>query len=606
MYYAPLPVYAKTGPSNPNENMTYKIPIIASDLYDRRPDPDAGSNVIIATGRTEGYPDITSLFMEVCDACGFNPFKIRSFHINDGGAATMIKTVIEDFMGEVETDNYNWNLFYPDYGGGDTTKAVGPFLFGPGYSLSQAAYGTTPYGNNPYIADVLYHWVRQATFFTSNDGITGSFEIWPEDSIKSGTIDTSKFSRSSSLIEACALIVNIWCRESSDPEVESTYNYSVQLKGYRYNSNRTTFIDNRLDGVDLDHVYNPANPYDNKQQDGDEGGDKDWDNGSDPIDVPPLPNLDITANGGIELFIVNGTAFSSLLSYMASNNPVDAIVKWFNNPIQAIASCYYVPYPISRGTAKEISILGSHSGVSAPTADPWTEHNMGSVYLPYGFGDTFLDYSPWTKVSIYLPFCGIKQLNADDTVGKNIGVVYQFDNFSGACVVYVTCNGTVRYTFTGSSAVGIPISQENWGQTYIAIAQAATAVVGAAISGGAAAAAGATSAADMAIGAGKEALVKAGGELAGFSGKPTISRSGSFCAAASALGYPSPFLIIERPDKAKIENPKSVIGLTSGRTLSLGSLSGFTMIEQVHLHGINATGPELDEIESLLHQGVIL
>ena len=408
------------------------------------------------------------------------------------------------------------------------------------------------------------------------------------------------------MIEACALLINIWYRESSDPGVESTYNYSIQLKGYRYNQNRTTFIYNRLDGVDLDHVYNPANPYDNKQQDGDEGGDKDWDDVSDTIDIPPLPTLDITATGGINLFIVNGSAFASILAYLGSHNPVDVIAKWFSNPIQAIAACYYVPYPVERGTAKSVTILGTDTGIAAPTAAPWTEHNMGSVFLPYGFGDTFLDYSPWCKLAIYLPFCGVKQLNPDDCVGRNIGVVYQFDNFSGACVVYVTCDGTVRYTFTGSAAVGIPISQENWGQTYIAIAQAAVSIGAAAVSGGMAAAAGASSAADMAIGAGKNAIVKAGGELAGFSGKPTISRSGSFCAAGSALGYNSPFLIIERPDKAKIENPKSVIGLTSGRTLSLGSLSGFTMIEQVHLHGINATGPELDEIETLLHEGVIL
>lgn len=605
MYYAPLPVVARPGTGNPGQQFIYKIPIIASDLYDRRPDPDAGSNVILATGRTEGYPDITSLFMEVCDVCGFNPFKIRSFHINTTGASTMIKNVIEDFMGEVETDNYNWTLFYPDWDG-DNSKLVGPFYFGAGYGDYQAAYGTTLYGNNPYVADVLFHWIRRATFFTTNDGITASFEIWPEASIKEGTIDTHKFERSNDLIEGCALLINIWYRESSDPEVESTYNYSIQLKGYRYNQNRTTFIDNRLDGVDLDHVYNPSNPYDNKQQDGDEGGDKDWDNGSDPIAVPPLPTLDLTADGGISLFIVNGSAFASMMTFLGSHDPVDVIVKWFSNPIQAIAACYYVPYPVERGTAKHITILGSDTGVGAYTAAPWTEHNMGSVYLPFGFGDTFLDYSPWTKVSIYLPFAGVKQLNTDDVIGKHIGVVYQFDNFSGACVIYVTCDGSVRYTFTGSCAVGVPISQENWGQTYIAIAQAAVTIGSAAVSGGISAAAGASGAADMAMGAAKSAMVKAGGELAGFSGKPTISRSGTFCAAGSALGYNSPFLIIERPDKAKIENPKSVIGLTCGRTLSLGSLSGFTMIEQIHLHGINATGPELDEIEELLHEGVIL
>ena len=271
--YTNLPVVAHHGAGTTGDEWTYKIPILASDfLYNQRPDPDSGSVRTILRGREEGYPDITHFYDDICKFIGFNPFAVRDFQINNAAKNTLIEQVIHDFMGETNTRNDNWGLFYPDYGNGDSTKSVGPFLFGTGYSNAQAAYGTTPYGANPWVADVLYHWIQLRTFFTSNDGILANFEIWPEDTIKTGYIDTSKFTRSNDLIEACALQINIWYRPGATEEDAGTYNFTVQLKGYRYNQNRTTFIDNRLNDAKTGHLYNPKNPLDNKQDNGDEGG----------------------------------------------------------------------------------------------------------------------------------------------------------------------------------------------------------------------------------------------------------------------------------------------------------------------------------------------
>ena len=165
----------------------------------------------------------------------------------------------------------------------------------------------------------------------------------------------------------------------------------------------------------------------------------------------------------------------------------------------------------------------------------------------------------------------------------------------------------MRYTFSGSCAVGVPISQSNWGQTYMA---AATIAAGA-VSGGIGAAAGAMGSAtsvgavagQAALGAGQGAATASG--LGAAIGKPSVSRSGSISGAASALGVPYPYMIIERPEKAPAANPAPVTGLVSGRTLPLGSLSGYNIIEHVHLHGIAATGEELQEIERLLYEGVV-
>ena len=106
-----------------------------------------------------------------------------------------------------------------------------------------------------------------------------------------------------------------------------------------------------------------------------------------------------------------------------------------------------------------------------------------------------------------------------------------------------------------------------------------------------------------ALGAGQGIATASG--LGSAIGKPSVSRSGSISGAASALGVPYPYIIIERPTKASSANPAPVTGLISGRTLPLGSLSGYNIIESVHLSGVPATASELDEIERLLYQGVM-
>lgn len=585
---------------NGDDAGNWDLPIIAhQDFYTRKPSLDAHADVLIGQGRVEGYNSITELFMPVCDLLSFNPFKVNKFFINQGGYDTeMIPAVINDFMGEYEIVDFNQNNFY---GGFASANSIGSTLFRSGYSRAWASCGQTKYGGGTTYTVYSYNTIDMQSFITSDDGIRYEFEVWPEAGISSGNIDTSAFDRTNedTQIISCHVKVNIWKNANT-----GKYNFSIYLGSGTYDVSYTQTADGLLDGAPLGHIYDPANPYDNKQADGDEGGNGDYDNENDPVNVPDLPSLDITSLGGLHLFKVTPTDMAALFSYMTSNAPGDAILKWFSNPIQAISACYMLPYPVLATGSAEITVLGISTGVTGYTAAQWAEWNLGSVYIGQGFGDCFLDYSPYTRVSMYLPFIGVRQLTADDVIGHNVGVIYQFDNISGACVAYITIDTAVRYSYVGSCAIGIPISQSNWGQTYIA---AATSAAGA-IAGGFSAAAGAIAngaSGGAIIGQAAMGAVQGGGGLDAFNAKPNISRSGSMSGAGSAIGVNKPFMIIERPDKAKIEDPKNVIGITSGKTLSLGALHGFNALESFHLDHIAATGEELTEIETLLHQGVI-
>lgn len=582
----------------------YKIPIIGHQaLYNRIENLDTETRLIILNGRTEGYDSMVYFYQEICQALSFNPFMLKKkFYINTRGIAYgngIEVDLINAFGGEYEEWNRNQANFYPMVEIGE--NLMGGTTFADGYSSAQASMGQTPYGTGGEVQ--IFNNIIRPKLHDSFTGIEYMFEVWPETAIDNGYIDTQHFYRDNGLIKSCHIHIEVWYDDTN-----LKYHYTIYLSTFYYPQGTTDYVDSKLNQAELDKVYNPDNPFDNKQGDGDNGGNEASDDNSDPVDIPDLPSLDISDLGGINLYRVTAADVKALLAYLNSATPGDNILKWFTNPIQSIVSLHVLPYPVTVVSSDAIKILGlSATGTAGYKIKQFQEWELGGVRVPYGFDNTFLDYEPYTKVSIYLPFVGIRSLDTDEVMGQNVSVTYQFDNVSGSCIAFVTVNGAVRYTFSGSCAVGVPISQSNWGQTYMA---AATIAAGA-VSGGIGAAAGAMGSAtsvgavagQAALGAGQGAATASG--LGAAIGKPSVSRSGSISGAASALGVPYPYMIIERPEKAPAANPAPVTGLVSGRTLSLGSLSGYNIIEHVHLHGIAATGEELQEIERLLYEGVV-
>ena len=574
----------------------YQIPIYGSSyLYDRIPQP-GDPDVIYAQGDDAGYNSVAEFYKKVCEKLNFNPFTVSTYYINDGAVANdLLVEIITSFLGQYEVRNSSYECFNPEPAGSGSTSD-------DRINYADLRYGTR--GTNAVTGanfdglGILDSRIFTYTQYTSDDGIEYDFEVWPDTAFENGTIDASRLYKDGTHYRL--LRVKLFIYKHNDK-----YFWYIKLHNYTCTNGNDATISTRLDGYDIGHVYQPDNPYDDHQADGNEGGNGGFDNDSDPTPIPDLPSVDITKIGGLKLYKCLASDLVTIFSYLGSNDPGDSILKWYTNPIQAIMACYYLPYPVTTSNASTpITLLGSPTGANGALANQWQQWSLGSVFVDYSCGNCFLDFEPYSSCSIYLPFIGIRRLNMDEVVGKSVGVTYQFDNTSGACVAYVTVGGSVKYSYAGSCAVGIPLSQDNWGQCYIA---AATAAAGALAGGiGAAGAAVAQGAGKLATaGAAAKGAVEGGGGLSSLSAKPTVTRSGSICGAASALAYPAPYLIIEYPDKAKVANPAPVTGLACGRTLSLGSLSGYNVIEHVHRHGIAATGPELEEIERLLYEGVV-
>ena len=361
---------------------------------------------------------------------------------------------------------------------------------------------------------------------------------------------------------------------------------------------------------------------------GNEGGNGPGDNINDPVIIPTLPSSDMTSSGSLRIYSMSAADIKSMFDYLHANDPGTSIVKWWSDPIQGIISIHYLPYPVKlkTGGSEAIKILGLNTGVSAVPAEQWQEINFGYYDLTFD-SKSYLDYSPYTKVSIYLPGIGIRELNTDDVMGQRIWVVYHCDNVTGQFMAFIAVGSTaaaasVKYTFSGQVASAFPISQENWGNTFIAGATlAAGALATGVVAAGAAAAAGGGAAAGAAGGTAAGAAeagavggtaasgiasgaVNVGNSLSNLA-KPSITRSGTVSGTTSLFSVKKPYLIVDRPNyQAGFSQFAVCKGYPCGKFLKFDELKGYAVIENVELSGIPATVNELNEIETLLKSGV--
>lgn len=327
------------------------------------------------------------------------------------------------------------------------------------------------------------------------------------------------------------------------------------------------------------------------------GGGGSFDDTSNPQTFPPAPSASVTDVKFISLWNPTKSELQSVCSFLWSNSfDADTFKKLFSNPMDCIIGLSLVPVTIPHGTPIAITIgnIQASSVLVRPVTDQYVTKNFGSVTVDEYYG-AYLDYGPYTKVEIYLPYIGIKELSADDVMSRTLNLQYNIDILSGACVALLKCGDEILYQFAGNCSMPIPIA----GRDMLSIITGILGVVGGAGKAVAGIAAGDAAGAAQAVSALSSAATQA------MRSKRNIEKSGSIVGAAGFLGLQTPYLIITRPRQALPDTQSAYTGYPSFVTCQLSTCSGFTTLAEVHLEGIPATDSEISEIESLLKSGVI-
>ena len=311
----------------------------------------------------------------------------------------------------------------------------------------------------------------------------------------------------------------------------------------------------------------------------------------------PLPTTSIIDTGMCSIYLPSKALLKDFSNYLWSTDFFDNILKNYQSPLENIISLSIIPAIAQPDDARYISIGNCTTNILCTiTNEQYVSVECGSINLKEHYGN-FSDYSPNTSIDIYLPYIGYRQIDIDDFMAGKIRVRYQCDILTGDCVAEIYSEGKgkskLMYTFNGNISYNVPLSGANYLQYYLSIVSG----IGSVATG-------------VAQGIGGNPLGGIGTAASGvgqiLTSKPAYGRSGSLGSAAGYLSYRRPFLVRKSPINTTAKNLAQESGYISNKGQKIGDYSGFTKCAAVVLDGITATKSELDEIETLLKEGVII
>lgn len=347
-----------------------------------------------------------------------------------------------------------------------------------------------------------------------------------------------------------------------------------------------------------------SNPEDDPNYNHEEEG-----TGVDPWHDTQITGLTVPGKSAIDtgftsMYEVSPGQLQSLSRFLWSNNFVDNVSKFFNDPREIIIGLSIMPIKPDVGSSKEIVAGGISTEISGLplTSQYKLVDDFGSIYIKKSKGN-FLDYPPYTKITAHLPYVGEHSLDVNDIMGTTLTLKYLFDFLSGACVAEIDVTKTdpktgatktyPRYFFSGNCGVQVPTSSEDFSRTYSSILSAG-ATVGASLA--TIATGGLT--APLAIGAGSNMLAN------GMYMTPSVQYSSGGGGMNGLLSSQTAYLVIETPKEKVAIDQGAFTGKPSFVKKKLENINGFVKCYKVHLDKFSGTDTERNAAEQMLLDGV--
>lgn len=335
-------------------------------------------------------------------------------------------------------------------------------------------------------------------------------------------------------------------------------------------------------------------------------------------------------------YVLPKEQIANLNTLINSKDFVDKMVQFFSNSGEFVLSLKVYPFNVVNWlnlSMSELGVLCDYVKIGGnyvtkikgaevrKTTIPFNQVGLFKITNVY---NNFLDYAPYTKMYLFLPYIGYIDLDVN-LIKRNIGtgevylsVNYAVDFDTGKCTAYILGARAINTDNTlkspllidmkdGVIGFDIPIGRTNASE--IAKGYLTTGLT--AIGGAVATALTGGYALPFAVSTFASSSVSLINSSQQHVQKGTIGTiKNAFCTTQK------PFIIMERPQPINIskdENNNNVYAIASlkgkpcGLKTRLSIISGFTKVESVHLENFtNATEDELQEIETLLKTGVIL
>lgn len=219
------------------------------------------------------------------------------------------------------------------------------------------------------------------------------------------------------------------------------------------------------------------------------GGGGNGDNIDDPIEFPETP-FSPSSLGGYLSLVQSPAELAGLTSVLwkpVIRDLSDALKVYFNtdNLTNSVLSIMYYPLdlaamPLGLTHSDNIRIAWSTDSISADIMSNNVSHEIDAGYYDVAeYYGSFLDYSPYTTVDIWLPYIGYKPLDIDAVMGKTIRVKYFVDFVDGLATAVIFANEQPINNYTGQLGIDLAVTgRDNAAKVRQAIDSVMTTVTG--------------------------------------------------------------------------------------------------------------------------------
>ena len=308
----------------------------------------------------------------------------------------------------------------------------------------------------------------------------------------------------------------------------------------------------------------------------------------------PITQFTTDSNAMFTVYNPSASQLDQLGAFLWSNDVIDQIVRVWTNPMDGIISLrkVYASPVCNRVSPIQLGNLATDIPANV-VSNQFTTINCGTVKIPE-IRKNATDYPPYTKVSIYLPFIGIMDLDTAEVMNSELTLYYHIDMYTGTCLaeIYVKrpddfVQPQVLYTFTGNCSQTLPLTSQEASGLIGTLTSIATSGMMAAV---------APSMAPFSV---------AGVVNAMSHGQTSVLHSGALSSNAGIMGQRKPYIIISRQQSYDANAYSELYGFPANATAYLGNCSGYQKIKAIRLQS-EATEEEKREIENLLYEGVIV
>ena len=292
-------------------------------------------------------------------------------------------------------------------------------------------------------------------------------------------------------------------------------------------------------------------------------------------------------------YVMTKSRLQQLGRFLWSYDFYDFIQNLNSSPIENIVSIKMLPFEIPAGEDTEIVLGNVETGVLGKPVD--IDYNCKHVINPsgttiakkYGAKYNYLNSSPYTKLSLFLPYIGFKSLDPAIFLDHELKVEYIADIITGSCVAMIYADSVPITQFTGEIGLDVPISATNRAQVEAGILQ---------------------SVGQVALGA---SVGSVGGMVAGamsiLNNSYHTDTEGVASPCCNSFITHDVFYILDAPCVQIPSRYAHTNGLPLFLSKTLRNVRGFTVCENVDTSGIpGATQEEKEMIKEALESGVYL